>query len=267
MNVGLEAGSFFPKCYYSFFIHILQKIFFNQLISFVEVKNNTDKFTVQIATAAHTVYAETICLMMEDSAKKRGTGIAKRKPEYIVEKMLEGKGIIATHEDGRVAGFCYIEAWQGKDYVANSGLIVSEEFRNAGLAKRIKQKAFELTRKKYPDAKLFGITTSLAVMKINSELGYKPVTFSELTQDEAFWNGCQSCVNFDILSRTGKRNCLCTGMLYDPKADKKKQFVESLKKVNKKIPQKLTVPKSQRTKVAKGHKGTQNRLKKEKILA
>lgn len=231
------------------------------------MKKNTDKFVVQVATAAHTIYADTICHIMEDSAKKRGTGIAKRKPEYISQKMLEGKAIIAIHESGTLAGFCYIEVWQGKDYVANSGLIVAEEYRNAGLAKKIKQTAFELTRKKYPDAKMFGITTSLAVMKINSELGYKPVTFSELTQDESFWGGCQSCVNFDILTRTGKKNCLCTGMLYDPKADKKKQFVETLKKVNKKIPKKLSVPNTQRTKAAKGQKGTTNRLKQTKTVS
>jgi hypothetical protein len=263
LNVGLKASSFI---YFSNFFSF-QKFFQSNFNRSLKVKNTLDKFTVQVATAAHTVYAETICQLMEDSAKKRGTGIAKRKPEYITEKMLEGKAIIATHHDGRLAGFCYIEAWQGKDYVANSGLIVSEEFRNVGLAKKIKQKAFELTRKKYPDAKLFGITTSLAVMKINSELGYKPVTFSELTQDEAFWNGCQSCVNYDILTRTNRRNCLCTGMLYDPKAEKKKQFMETVKKVNKKIPQKLTVPKAQRTKVAKGQKGTSNRLKKKIVSA
>jgi hypothetical protein len=232
-----------------------------------EVKDIKDDFIVQVAEVAHTVFASEICQMMEESAKKRGTGIAKRKPEYIIEKMLEGKAIIATHKDGRVAGFCYIEVWQGKDYVANSGLIVSESFRNAGLATRIKQKAFELTRKKYPDAKMFGITTSLAVMKINSDLGYKPVTFSELTNDDSFWSGCQSCVNFDILTRTERKNCLCTGMLYDPKEDKRKQFVEAVKKTNKKVPMKLGVPKTKRMKVAKGgQKGPSSRLKKSEQL-
>lgn len=102
-------------------------------------------------------------------------------------------------------------------YVANSGLIVHWDYRGQGLAKKIKAKAFELSKKKYPEAKLFGITTSLPVMKINSDLGYKPVTFSELTQDETFWKGCQSCPNYDILSRNNRSNCLCTGMLYDPK--------------------------------------------------
>lgn len=221
------------------------------------MENKTDiKFNVLVATEEHTKYAEEICHMIEDSAKKRGTGIAKRHPDYIIGKMLEGKAIVAISSHGEIAGFCYIEVWEGKNYVANSGLIVSEKFRNAGLARKIKEKAFELTRKKYPDAKLFGITTSLAVMKINSELGYKPVTFSELTQDDEFWNGCKSCVNYDILSRTNRKICLCTGMLYDPKAEKKKKFVETLKKqnANKKIPDKLTVPKAKKTQVAKGLK-------------
>lgn len=221
------------------------------------------KFVVQVASEEHTKYAQLICDTMEDSAKKRGTGIAKRKPEYIIEKMREGKAIIAVAEDGRWAGFCYIEAWEGKNYVANSGLIVSEEFRKHGLAKRIKQKAFELTRKKYPNAKMFGITTSAAVMKINSELGYKPVPFSELTQDDAFWNGCKSCINYDILMRTNRQICLCTGMLYDPKEDEKKKFEKNLKvkSTNKKIPSKLSVPKARKVQVAKGEK---KKTKKEK---
>jgi len=181
-------------------------------------------FLVTIADEAHYGLAEEICHMIEDAARKRGTGIAKRTPDYIRKKMVEGKAIVAIEEtSGVVAGFCYIEAWQDLGYVANSGLIVNEDFRHQGLAMKIKRKAFELTRKKYPKAKLFGITTSLAVMKINSELGYKPVTFSELTSDESFWKGCQGCVNYDILQRTERKICLCTGMLYDPANDKKKK--------------------------------------------
>lgn len=161
--------------------------------------------------------------MIADAARKRGTGIAKRTPEYIKQKMEEGKAIIAVDDiAGELAGFCYIEAWQSLGYVANSGLIVNEKFRHHGLAMRIKREAFKLTRKKYPNAKLFGITTSLAVMKINSALGYKPVTFSELTTDEAFWQGCSGCVNYDILQRTERKICLCTGMLYDPVKEEKK---------------------------------------------
>jgi hypothetical protein len=185
-------------------------------------------FKVQVASIAHVGYAEEICRLMEESAKVRGTGIAKRKPEYIRSKMLEDKAVIAFC-DGKLAGFCYIESWGAKKFVANSGLIVSPEYRKSGLARLIKRKAFELSRKKFPDAKIFGITTSLAVMKINSELGYKPVTFSELTDDDAFWHGCQSCVNYDILQRNSRKMCLCTAMLFDPaKEEKRFNFVEKL---------------------------------------
>ena len=156
---------------------------------------------------------------MEESAKARGTGIAKRSPDYIVKKMTEGKAIIAVTAEGAWVGFCYIEAWQHEKYVANSGLIVSPHLRKSGLAKRIKEKIFELSRTKYPHAKIFGLTTALAVMKINSDLGYRPVTYSELTKDEEFWKGCRSCVNFDILTAKGRSNCLCTAMLFVPPKD------------------------------------------------
>lgn len=167
------------------------------------------------ATSEHLDYAQAICDMMETAAKQRGTGIAKRQPEYLQQKMMDGKAVIALDGD-KLAGFCYIETWSEKKYVANSGLIIHWDYRGQGLAKQVKAKAFELSRKKYPNSKLFGITTSLPVMKINSELGYRPVTFSELTQDETFWKGCQSCPNYDILTRNERRNCLCTGMLFDP---------------------------------------------------
>lgn len=170
---------------------------------------------VRVAEAGDIRYAEDVCRLIEEAAQARGTGIAKRSPDYVRHKMEEGKAVIAVAED-RLAGFCYIETWSHGRYVANSGLIVAPDFRKHGLAKRIKRRALELSRRRYPDAKLFGITTSLAVMKINSELGYKPVTFSELTEDEVFWNGCASCPNYDVLTRTNRRMCLCTGMLYDP---------------------------------------------------
>src|SRR5688572_17001365 len=153
---------------------------------------------------------------MEESAKARGTGIAKRSPEYIMKKMDEGKAVIAHTADGTWVGFCYIEAWEHGKYVANSGLIVSPAFRKTGVATEIKRTVFELSRQMFPDAKIFGLTTGLAVMKINSDLGYEPVTYSELTNDEEFWKGCQSCVNFDILTSKNRKNCLCTAMLYDP---------------------------------------------------
>lgn len=194
---------------------------------------NINDFNIVVAGVQHIGFAQTICDEMEASAKVRGTGIAKRSPEYVANKMLEGKAVIALHKDGTWAGFCYIETWSHGSFVANSGLIVNPVYRKAGLAKAIKFKVFELSRIKYPDAKIFGLTTGLAVMKINSELGYEPVTYSQLTQDENFWKGCQSCVNYDILMSKGRQNCMCTAMLYDPE-EKKAEEAERLKKITKK---------------------------------
>src|SRR5690554_3274467 len=189
-------------------------------------------FLIIPATAAHLKYAEEICKEMFESAKARGTGIARRKPEYVAKKMEEGKAVIALHKDGRWAGFCYIETWSHGEYVANSGLIVNPEFRKVGLAKAIKKRIFELSREKYPKAKIFGLTTGLAVMKINSELGYEPVPYSELTQDEEFWKGCQSCVNYDILKMKDRKNCMCTAMLWDP-VEKEKEIRAKIEAKNK----------------------------------
>jgi len=191
------------------------------------------KFTIQIANASHQDFAQIICDEMEASAKARGTGIAKRSPDYIKEKMREGKAVIAFTEEGFWAGFCYIETWSHGEYVANSGLIVAPPFRKSGLAKNIKKKIFKLSQKLYPGAKLFGLTTGLAVMKINSDLGYEPVTYSELTQDEAFWAGCKSCVNYEILVSKERKNCMCTAMLYDPKDQKPKDTSQDFVKRSK----------------------------------
>lgn len=190
-------------------------------------------FDIQVASAQHVDYAQQICVEMAESAKARGTGIAQRSPEYVANKMLEGKAVIALHKNGTWAGFCYIETWSHGDFVANSGLIVNPEFRKVGLAKAIKENIFALSRKKYPKAKIFGLTTGLAVMKINSDLGYEPVTYSELTQDEAFWQGCKSCVNFDILTAKGRKNCMCTAMLFDPE-EKAREYEEKMKKITHK---------------------------------
>src|SRR3954453_23029452 len=177
---------------------------------------NINDFIVQVALPEHRVFEEEICEEMAESAKARGTGIAKRSPEYVTNKISDGKAVIAFHKDGSWAGFCYIETWSHGQFVANSGLIVSPKYRKAGLAHAIKHKIFDLSRQKYPKAKIFGLTTGLAVMKINSDLGYEPVTYSELTQDEEFWAGCKSCVNYDILMSKERKNCMCTAMLYDP---------------------------------------------------
>ncbi len=189
---------------------------------------------IRVANSGDTQYAETITREMEESAKARGTGIAKRSPEYIAGKMNEGKAVIALTKNGTWVGFCYIETWSHGAFVANSGLIVSPAYRKGGVAKSIKEKVFQLSRQLFPDAKIFGLTTGLAVMKINSDLGYEPVTYSELTQDEEFWAGCKSCVNFDILMSKDRKNCMCTAMLYDPKdhyepAETKQYFEENKK--------------------------------------
>ncbi len=181
---------------------------------------------IQVAQPAHTEFAQGICDLIEESAKARGTGIAKRQPKYVEEKILSGKAVIAT-VDGELAGFSYIETWGHGEYVANSGLIVNPKFRRHGLARRIKRAVFDLSRQLFPAARVFGITTSLPVMKINSDLGYRPVTFSELTQDDAFWAGCSTCPNHDILLRNERRMCLCTAMMA-PSAEEARQMAVDL---------------------------------------
>ena len=171
---------------------------------------------VLVADTSHYVYADEICEEILVSARERGTGIARRTPEYIQEKMAAGKAIIAISEEGEFAGFSYIETWGGKEYVANSGLIVAHKFRGIGLAMRIKEKVFKHSRAMFPNAKIFSITTGAAVMKMNYELGFRPVTFAALTDDPEFWKGCQGCRNYQILEANEYRMCLCTGLLYDP---------------------------------------------------
>ncbi len=178
---------------------------------------DNQQIIVRVATQDDKKYSTIITDEMAASAAARGTGIAKRSPDYIEQKIDEGKAVIALTKNGDWVGFCYIETWSHGEYVANSGLIVSPAFRKSGVAKTIKQKIFNLSREKYPTAKIFGLTTGLAVMKINSDLGYEPVTYSELTQDEAFWAGCKSCVNYEILMSKERKNCMCTAMLFDPK--------------------------------------------------
>jgi GNAT superfamily N-acetyltransferase len=171
------------------------------------------QFNIYVAGNEDFVYLDHIEKAIYDAARVKGTGIAIRSRDYLLEKIREGKSVIALHSDGTWAGFCYIESWGHNKFVANSGLVISQFFRGRGLAKAIKARALELSEELFPGASLFGLTTSLAVMKINSSLGYKPVTFSELTDDEAFWKGCESCPYYDILVRTRRAHCLCTGML------------------------------------------------------
>jgi len=187
-----------------------------------------EKIIIKFADTTDLKFVDDVKEAILKASEEKGTGIAVRSAEYITGKILEGKAIMAKTEAGAWAGFCYIESWGHNRFVANSGLIVNSDFRGKGLAKAIKSKAFDLSQKLFPGAKLFGLTTSLAVMRINSELGYKPVTISELTNDEEFWKGCQTCPYYDILVRTKRTHCLCTAMLLDPEDSKK-----ILKKSNK----------------------------------
>ena len=177
---------------------------------------DSSEIEIVVAGEEHIGYVDEVLDTINCAAKVRGTGIAKRSPEYVKQKMIEHKAVLAIYQKTKFAGFSYIECWSNKTFVANSGLIVAPDFRGIGLAKRIKRRIFELSREMFPEAKIFSLTTGEAVMKMNNELGYRPVTFPSLTDDEAFWRGCESCVNFDILQRNGRRMCLCTGMLYDP---------------------------------------------------
>lgn len=180
---------------------------------------------LRVANAADAQYVETLCQWYAESAKARGVGIAKRDPNYLIKKMERGDAIIAFIDE-QLAGFCYIETFEDNKFVVNSGLIVNTELRKEGLGRAIKHRVFELSRTKYPAAKIFGITTSAAVMKINNELGYRPVTFPELTQSDDFWKGCSSCKNYGILMENERKMCLCTGMVYDKLDDQYSQRVQ-----------------------------------------
>ena len=199
----------------------------------------TDNKEIEVIVAGpeHEVYVDTILQTIADAAKVRGTGIAKRTHEYLATKMKEAKAVIAL-SNGRFAGFSYIETWGNKTYVTTSGLIVHPDFRGLGLAKRIKDVTFTLARTRWPHAKIFSLTSGAAVMAMNTQLGYKPVTFADLTDDEAFWRGCEGCINVDVLKRTGRKYCICTGMLYDPEehlpVKLPQEVIDRINKIDKK---------------------------------
>ncbi|AGB27555.1 hypothetical protein Prede_0160 [Prevotella dentalis DSM 3688] len=174
-----------------------------------------EEVKVMVADESHVRYVDTILTTIAEAAKVRGTGIAKRSPEYVATKIREAKAVIALQGE-KFAGFSYIETWGNKTYVTTSGLIVHPDFRGLGLAKRIKNLTFTLARMRWPHAKIFSLTSGSAVMKMNTQLGYHPVTFNDLTDDEAFWRGCEGCINKDVLHRTGRKFCICTAMLFDP---------------------------------------------------
>lgn len=174
------------------------------------------KIDVMVADESHSKFAQEICDEVFISSQERKTGIARRTPEYIISKMTAGKAVIAIAENGEWAGFSYIETWGGKSFVANSGLIVAHKFRGMGLSRRIKEQTFLLSRRLFPNAKIFSITTGAAVMKLNYEFGFRPVPFTELTDDPEFWKGCEGCRHFEILKDHDYKMCICTGLLFDP---------------------------------------------------
>ena len=174
-----------------------------------------EDITIEVASEKHLGYVERILTSIEEAAQVRGTGIARRKPEYIARKIEEAKAVIALHGED-FAGFSYIETWEHKRYVTTSGLIVHPDYQGRNIAKRIKDHTFTLARVRWPHAKIFSLTSGDAVMKMNTALGYVPVSFQQLTDDDAFWRGCAGCVNHDILEAKQRKFCICTGMLYDP---------------------------------------------------
>ena len=174
-----------------------------------------EEIKIVVADESHEKYVDSILQTISDAASVRGTGIARRTHDYLLSKILQAKAVIALAGD-RFAGFSYIETWENKKYVTTSGLIVHPDFRGQGIAKRIKDLTFSLARTRWPNAKIFSLTSGAAVMTMNTQLGYKPVTFAELTDDDAFWDGCNGCKNVDILRRTDRHYCICTAMLFDP---------------------------------------------------
>jgi hypothetical protein len=175
-----------------------------------------ERIIVRSAIPADVVFAGEIIHEMECSAIARGSGISKRSASAIIEKIDAGKAVVALTEKGEWAGFSYIETWENGKFVSNSGLIVSPKHRNQGVASQIKTQIFELSRSKYPEAMIFSVTSGLAIMKMNTRLGFKPVTYSQITQEKSFWDGCKSCVNYNILQSKNRCNCLCTAMLFNP---------------------------------------------------
>jgi len=209
---------------------------------------------VRIATIADIKHVDEIVNETESSAIARGSGIAKRSPESIAQKIKEGKGVIAVTGDGEWVGFSYFEVWENNSFVSNSGLIVAPKFRNAGVAKAIKDRIFKISRRIYPDAKIFSITSGAAIMKMNTQLGFEPVTFDQITHDEHFWEGCKSCVNYNILEGKKRCNCLCTAMLFNP--HKQNFSAQSLINTSEKCEMTLDCIACPRLSLAAGAEGT-----------
>lgn len=133
---------------------------------------------IPTAEESNTGYVPKIIAETERSAIARGSGIAKRTVSSVEEKIRAGKAIIALTSSGEWMGFSYLESWEQDRFVSNSGLIVAPKVRNSGVARSIKNRIFRLSRKLYPDSKIYSITTGPAIMRINARLGFLPLSFA-----------------------------------------------------------------------------------------
>ena len=77
---------------------------------------------VRIAIINDIKYVDEIIEETEASAIARGTGISKRTPESVAQKMRDGKAVIALTSTGRWVGFSYLDIWQYGEFVSNSGV-------------------------------------------------------------------------------------------------------------------------------------------------
>lgn len=178
---------------------------------------NQLNYIVRIATSDDHKYTTEITDELAYSATKRGISIARRTPEYAINKMDKGLAVIALNpENGDWIGFCCIEVWEHQKYVASSGLIISPKYRGMGIATMLKARLFELCQTKFPKAKIFSLTTNQAVIHANIDLGFKIVAFSEVLNDSLFMDGCKSWVDFSGLMNNNPTHAYYVAMVFDP---------------------------------------------------
>lgn len=169
---------------------------------------------IRIAGESDACYIQNIIAEIDNAAKDPATGICRRTASFLAKKIKEGLAVIAVTSRNEWAGFCYIQEWEEARFVSSCALVIAPAARNTGIAGAIKTKIFELAQHRYPKAILFGLTTSSAVMKINSKLGYQPVPYAAITKASGFWDSCRGCQHYDILQRQNRTNCLCTAMRF-----------------------------------------------------
>lgn len=173
-----------------------------------------DTIIVRLAHAQDHGFVQNIITEIEKASKIKGTGICKRDPALIIQKITEGNAVIAVTRSGTWVGFCYIQAHDDGRFVSSCALVVSPCFRKLRVATRIKKHVLALAKNKYPAAKIFGLTTSPAVMQINKELQYEEVSYDAITQSDSFWQSCRSCENYHTLLTNEGKKCLCKAMMY-----------------------------------------------------